>query len=54
MSITGLHIGGILPLRLPSLLKPRIQGGLQGAMILASLQLAEVTDQRASGDNVHR
>src|ERR1039458_612109 len=53
MGITGLHVGGILPLRLPRLLKPGIKRGLQRTMILASLQPVEEPGQRASGNNTH-
>src|ERR1035437_6611054 len=53
MGIAGLHVGGIPPLCLTRLLKPGVECGLQGAVILASLQLVEKPSQRASGNNAH-
>src|ERR1035437_2820699 len=53
MGIAGLHVGGIPPLSLTRLLKPCVECGLQGAVILASLQLVEKPSQRASGNHAH-
>src|ERR1035441_3472898 len=53
MSITGLHVGRILPPCLPRLLKPGVERSLQRTVILVPLQLVEKPSQRASGDDAH-
>ena len=54
MSVARINVSGVLPFRMTNFLKPRIDCGFHGALVLVSRESFDKPGQRVPGDDAHK